>query len=174
MNPGHAGRLMVILTLAGCQIVQGGAGSVALHVTAQEIGTMNATLFVPRSSQAASSSDSVPPIETLAEKAVDDPTLFQWSEEVNTSAKSEPEHDLLERIRASNARKIELIDRKCAKYTEKFADKFAAKKKKTLVEFQSTSHSVKSLQCARRKRGAHIHSGTSSSASHDQSTCAGS
>ena len=90
------------------------------------------------------------------------------------SANSEQEHDSLERIRASNTRKIELIDRKCAKYTEKFADKLTAKTKKTLVESQSTSHSVKSLQCARRKRGAHIHPGTSPRASHDQSTAAGS
>ena len=127
----------------------------------------------PRSSQAASSSDSVPPIETLAENAFDDLTLSPWSEEVNTSANSEQEQNLLERIRASNARRVELIDRKCAKYTEKFADKLAAKKK-TLVESQSTSHCVKSLQCARRKRGAHIYPGTSPRASRDQSTAAGS
>ena len=128
-----------------------------------------------RSSRAASSSHSVAPIETLAENAFDDLALSPWSEEANTSANYKQEHDLLERIRASNTRKIELIDRKCAKYTEKFADKFAAKKtKKTLVESQSTSHSVKSLQCARRKRGAHIHPGTSPRASHDQFTAAGS
>ena len=47
MTPGHAGRVMIILTLAGCQIVQGGAGSVALDVTAQEIGAMNTTLLLP-------------------------------------------------------------------------------------------------------------------------------
>ena len=121
---------------------------------------MNITLLCSCSSQATSSSHSVAPIETLAENAFDDPTLFQWSEEVNTSANSKQERDLLERIRASNARKIELIDRKCAKYTEKFADKFAAKKKQTLVEFQSTSHD--------------IHAGTFPRASHVQSAAAGS
>ena len=40
------------------------------------------------------------------------------------------EQDLLENIRVSNAKKIELIDKKGVMYTEKFAAKLAAKKKK--------------------------------------------
>ena len=116
--------------------------------------------YAPRASQTASSSESIPLDETYAENPSALTPSFQLSGEKKMQTNTGHEQDSLERIRISNARKIELIDRKCAKYIEKFAAKLADKKMKALRSF-APSLTMQGLPIASavNKVGAHVHSG---------------
>ena len=71
---------------------------------------------------------------------------------------TEHDEDLLENISVYNVKKIELIDKKCAKYTEKFVCKLAAKQQTAQSESHSTSHNASACNCIRCKHGCHVHS----------------
>ena len=84
------------------------------------------------------------------------------------------EQDLLEKIRVSNAKEIELIDKKSVKYTEQLAAKFAAKKKKAQSESHYTSHNARASSCVRCKHGSHVHSDSEARGQQNQPNATGS
>ena len=94
MSPhGMAPGVVCQVTLTGCLIVEGGAGSVVRFL--KDTGGTTA----PRASQTASSSGLIPLDETYAENQSVRTSLFQWSGDDNMQTNSEREQDLLERIR---------------------------------------------------------------------------
>ena len=115
--------------------------------------------YAPCASQATSSSGPITPDDTYAENQSARNPSSQWSGEENTQTNTRREQVLLERIRISNVRKIELIDRKCAQNSNKFLVKVADKRKKAQAEFRSISHNARSSNCVRCKPGVHVHSG---------------